>query len=65
MNFNVFKYIKNEQEMFEHKPIERLSDIGQVKAFKHYDFWQCMDTKRDKDYLESLISDNEFPWLKK
>ncbi len=62
MNFNVFKYIKNEQEMFEHKPIERLSDIGQVKAFKHYDFWQCMDTLREKNYLNKLWIRGKAKW---
>ena len=62
MNYDVFKFIKHNQEMFEHKPIEKLSHIGQVKAYKHYDFWQCMDTLREKNYLNNLWLRGEAKW---
>ena len=62
MNYKVFKFIKHYQEMFEHKPIERLSSIRQVKAYKHYDFWQCMDTLREKNYLNSLWVKGKAKW---
>ena len=62
MNYKVFKFIKNYQEMFEHKPIERLSSIRQVKAYKHYDFWQCMDTLREKNYLNKLWVKGDAKW---
>ena len=62
MNYDVFKFINHNQEMFEQKPIERLSNAGQVKAYKHYDFWQCMDTLREKEYLNSLWSKGKAKW---
>ena len=62
MNYDVFKFIKHNQEMFEHKPIEKLSHINQVKAYKHYDFWQCMDTLREKNYLNNLWLRGEAKW---
>ncbi len=62
MNYKVFKFIKNYQEMFEHKPIERLSSIRQLKAYKHYDFWQCMDTLREKNYLNKLWVKGDAKW---
>ena len=48
--------------MFEYKPIERLSKVNQVKAYKHYDFWQCMDTLREKNYLNNLWSTGKAKW---
>ena len=62
MNYKVFKFINNTNEMFEYKPIERLSKVNQVKAYKHYDFWQCMDTLREKNYLNNLWSTGKAKW---
>jgi glucose-1-phosphate cytidylyltransferase len=36
--------------------------MGELMAFYHSGFWQCMDTKRDKDYLEELTKNNVVPW---
>ena len=58
----VFNFIKNIQEMFEQEPMERLLNLTQVKAYKHYDFWQCMDTKRDVDLLERMFNAKENIW---
>ena len=44
-------YIKNDQTFLEREPMELLTKKNQLVAFKHDDFWQCMDTKRDMDYL--------------
>jgi glucose-1-phosphate cytidylyltransferase len=44
-------YIKNDQTFLEREPMELLTKKNQLVAFKHNDFWQCMDTKRDMDYL--------------
>ena len=49
------KFIKNERTTLEREPMEKASKKKQLVAFKHYDFWQCMDTKRDKDTLEEII----------
>ena len=45
-------FIKNDKTFLEREPLEKASKKNQLLAFKHNGFWQCMDTKRDKDYLE-------------
>ncbi len=50
----VFDYIDGDDVMFEREPLEGLARDGQLMAYKHYDFWQCMDTVRDKKRLEEL-----------
>ena len=54
-NKKIFKYIKNDQTYLERDPLEKLSNLGQLYAFKHIGFWQCMDTLRDKEVLEKSI----------
>ena len=46
------EFIENDKTMFEREPLEKAARLGQLKAYKHNGFWQCMDTKRDKDALE-------------
>ena len=59
----VFDYIADDDdEMFERRPLESLSADGKVQAYKHDDFWQCMDTKRDMDRLEHLWVNNQAEW---
>ena len=48
-------YIKNDSTFLEKEPLEKASKAGQLFAFKHEGFWQCMDTKRDKDKLEKIL----------
>ena len=50
--------------MFEREPLEKLVSINELVAFKHEGFWQCMDTKRDKDILEEMWKSKNIPWLK-
>jgi glucose-1-phosphate cytidylyltransferase len=57
----VFDYIPGDV-MWEHAPMEELARDGHLMAFKHYDFWQCMDTLREKHILESLWETGEAPW---
>jgi glucose-1-phosphate cytidylyltransferase len=47
--------IKNDQTFLEKEPLESVGKKGQLYAFKHNGFWQCMDTKRDKDRLEEIL----------
>ena len=54
-NNNIFKFLKNDNTYLERDPFEKLSKIGQLYAFKHEGFWQCMDTMRDKEILEKSI----------
>lgn len=57
----VFDYIDGDDTMFEREPLEGLARDGQLMAYKHHDFWQCMDTVRDKKRLEALWA-HEAPW---
>jgi glucose-1-phosphate cytidylyltransferase len=57
----VFDYIDGDATQFEMEPLERLAEEGQLMAYKHTSFWQCMDTLRDKKLLEELWLDGA-PW---
>lgn len=58
----VLDLIAGDETMWERAPMERLVRDGQLMAFKHEGFWQCMDTYRDKRLLESLWAKPEAPW---
>ena len=60
----VFDYIEGDSTVFEKTPLERLASEGQLKAYYHNGYWQCMDTKREKDKLEELWSAGIAPWKK-
>ena len=51
----IFKYIKSDKTYLEKGPLEKIAGLGKLIAFKHYGFWQCMDTLRDKEILEKKI----------
>ena len=55
----IFKYIKNDKTYLERGPLEKIASLGKLIAFKHYGFWQCMDTLRDKEILEKKIKEIE------
>lgn len=54
--------IDGDETMLERSPLEKAAKLGQLMAYRHQGFWQCMDNKRDVDALESL-SNNNPPWL--
>ena len=54
--------IKSSSTILEKEPLENLAKQKQLIAFKHEKFWQCMDTKRDKDFLERLWNEKTPPW---
>lgn len=58
----VFDYIEGDKTIFERDPLEKLAEEGKLSAYKHYGFWQCMDTQRDKGMLEALWSSGKAPW---
>lgn len=60
-----FDFIEGDETVLEKSPLETLSKMGELKAYKHSGFWQCMDTKRDKDFLEELVKQGNMPWIKK
>ena len=47
----IFKYLKGDKTFLEKEPMEKISKEKQLVAFKHNDFWQCVDTVRDKEIL--------------
>ena len=51
----IFKYIKSDNTFLEKEPMEKLSQKRKLVAYKHNKFWQCIDTKRDRDMLEKII----------
>lgn len=58
----IFDYIDGDDTVFERKPLEMLADAGELTAFRHQGFWQCMDTQRDKEKLEELWAGSNTPW---
>lgn len=57
----VFDYIDGDDTQFEREPLERLAKDGQLMAYRHEGFWQCMDTIRDRKRLEELWESGA-PW---
>lgn len=62
---DIFDLIEDDSTILEGQPLEFLANQNQLMAYKHNGFWQCMDTKRDKDFLEELWQKNEATWYKK
>lgn len=58
----VFNLIEGDNTVFERYPLEKLSADGQLSAYKHNGFWQCMDTLKEKMYLEKLWESGKAPW---
>jgi glucose-1-phosphate cytidylyltransferase len=60
----IFDYLTDDSCVFEQEPLQNLASDSQLKAYVHDGFWQCMDTLRDKQYLESLYQSGNAPWVK-
>ena len=58
-----FELIDDDQTILEKKPLEKVAQMGELMSYKHEGFWQCMDTKRDKDLLELLWAAEDAPWI--
>lgn len=58
----IFGLIKGDHIVFEKEPLELAAQRGQLKAYKHNGFWQCMDTKREKERLEQMWQSGTAPW---
>ena len=58
----VFDYIRGDASVFERTPLNRLTEEGELMSYIHEGYWQCMDTKREKEVLEKLWNDNKAPW---
>ena len=58
----IFDYIDGDSIMWEQEPLEALASEGQLMAYEHTSFWQCMDTLREKHILETLWESGNAPW---
>lgn len=61
-NPQIFDYLEDDMTVFEQGPMQKLAAQGELKGFYHDGFWQCMDTKREKDMLERLWLSGDVPW---
>jgi glucose-1-phosphate cytidylyltransferase len=62
LNKKIFKYLKNDQTIWEREPMESLAKDNQLSAFKHEGFWQPMDTIREKELLDEMWYSNKALW---
>ena len=62
LNREIFDYIEGDDTPFEKGPLATLANEGELMAYQHGDFWQCMDTLREKKLLESLWDSGDPPW---
>ena len=58
LDYKVFDYIKNDQTLFEREPMEKLAKNKNLVAYRHNGFWKCVDTLKDKIYLEKIYKKN-------
>lgn len=63
LSHKVFDYIRDDATVFEREPLENLARDGELATYLHEGFWQCMDTARDRDYLNKLWDEGEAPWI--
>ena len=59
----VFDYLRDDTTVLEQSPLEALADDGQLMAYEHPGYWQCMDTVRDRDVLQAAWDGGHAPWL--
>lgn len=58
----IFDYLHGDATVLEESPLEKLANDGQLKAYRHDGFWQCMDTLRDRNALDNLWQSGHAPW---
>ena len=57
-----FDFIEGDNTILEREPLEKAALSGELMCYQHHGYWQCMDTKRDRDHLEELWQDGIAPW---
>ena len=62
LNQKIFKYLNNDQDIWEREPLKKLSKDKNLIAYKHKGFWKSMDTLNDKNYLTNLWNQSNAPW---
>jgi len=58
-----FDLIEGDDTVLEKGPLEKAAELGELMAYRHNGYWQCMDTKRDRDNLDDLCTSGTPPWL--
>ena len=61
---DALSYIKDDDTIWEKFPLDNMSKENELSVYKHEGFWSCMDTLKDKEYLDKLIHEGRTPWLK-
>jgi glucose-1-phosphate cytidylyltransferase len=62
LNRKVIDYIEDDETIWERDPIEQLTHDSQLMGYRHYGFWSCMDTLKEKNFLEDLWRSGKPPW---
>tara|TARA_Y100001970_G_scaffold263319_1_gene348643 strand:- start:4219 stop:4977 length:759 start_codon:yes stop_codon:yes gene_type:complete len=57
-----FDLITDDSTILEKDPLESVAEMGELRSFKHEGFWKCMDTKRDRDFLEEMWKSGKPLW---
>lgn len=60
----IFEFLQDDSTVLEKEPLEQIAQKGQLQAFNHDGYWQCMDTKREMEKLEVLWATGNAPWKK-
>lgn len=64
VNKEVLNDLNEDSLSFEKEILERYGNIGEVAAYVHDGFWQCMDYQSEREYLNNLIKENNAPWIR-
>jgi glucose-1-phosphate cytidylyltransferase len=59
---HVIDYIDDDATVWEREPVERLTRGGELMGYRHYGFWSCMDTLKEKNMLEEIWASGKAPW---
>ena len=62
LNSEVFDYVDNDATIWEQGPVQKLANDNAMSGYRHYGFWSCMDTLREKNALEDLWVAGNAPW---
>jgi glucose-1-phosphate cytidylyltransferase len=62
LNARALDYIDGDETIWEREPIERLAGDGELMAYRHFGFWSCMDTLKEKNMLEEMWASGDAPW---
>lgn len=59
----IFNYLNNDKIDFEFGALKKLTQDGQLRAFRHEGFWQCMDSLKERNYLNELVDTDQAKWM--